>query len=60
LYVNTDAGCKVTLYCLTQKRKEKKDNVRAMAVHFQRISRYDNWIIEKEAKPYLESFEDGK
>jgi hypothetical protein len=47
----------VTLYWLTRK---KKDKVCAMAVHLQRISRYDNSIIEKEAKPYLESFEDGR
>jgi tRNA (guanine9-N1)-methyltransferase len=31
-----------------------------MVIHLLRISGYDNWIIEKEVKPYLESFEDGK
>jgi tRNA (guanine9-N1)-methyltransferase len=31
-----------------------------MVTHLQRIPGYGNWIIEKEAKPYLESFEDGK
>ncbi|XP_062222138.1 tRNA (guanine(9)-N1)-methyltransferase [Phragmites australis] len=31
-----------------------------MATHLQRIPGYDKWIIEKEAKPYLEAFEDRK
>ncbi|KAF0908876.1 hypothetical protein E2562_030180 [Oryza meyeriana var. granulata] len=31
-----------------------------MATHLQRIPGYDNWMIEKEANPYLEAFEDLK
>ncbi|TVU28313.1 hypothetical protein EJB05_19826, partial [Eragrostis curvula] len=31
-----------------------------MATHLQRIPGYDKWIIEKEAKPYLEAFDDRK
>uniref|UniRef100_A0A0E0K4P4 tRNA (guanine(9)-N(1))-methyltransferase n=1 Tax=Oryza punctata TaxID=4537 RepID=A0A0E0K4P4_ORYPU len=31
-----------------------------MATHLQRIPGYDKWMIEKEAKPYLEAFEDRK
>ena len=31
-----------------------------MATHLQRIPGYDKWMIEKEAKSYLEAFEDRK
>uniref|UniRef100_J3LGM6 tRNA (guanine(9)-N(1))-methyltransferase n=2 Tax=Oryza brachyantha TaxID=4533 RepID=J3LGM6_ORYBR len=31
-----------------------------MATHIQKIPGYDKWMIEKEAKPYLEAFEDCK
>uniref|UniRef100_A0A0D9VKG4 tRNA (guanine(9)-N(1))-methyltransferase n=1 Tax=Leersia perrieri TaxID=77586 RepID=A0A0D9VKG4_9ORYZ len=31
-----------------------------MATHLQRIPGYDKWLIEKEAKPYLEAFQDRK